>query len=336
MNQKVKIMITAPDPFLYRILAAILAALAVASIVRIIALRNEEEATRRKRLASLRTWWVLSAFMCGGLLAGRLGIFVLMSVVSCIAWFEITEMYGARPQDLPAIRAGYGLIVTNCLLSILGPVSLFVAFLPVTSLILLPVLLLVTGEPKGYIRSAGSLLWGIMFIGYGVSHAPLLMTLPQSSAGPAGPTGWFLFLVILTEANDIFQAIVGRLFGAHKRHRITPVISPNKTWEGFIGGMLLTVALAPLAAPWLTTLGRQAGPFSLAEPLQAWIGPILAALLIALAGFFGDINMSAVKRDAGVKDSSKLLPGMGGLIDRIDSLTMTAPVFVYFLIWWMA
>jgi phosphatidate cytidylyltransferase len=329
-------MITAPDPFLYRVLAAILAALAVASIVRFIALRNEEEATRRKRLASLRTWWMLAAFMSAGLLAGRLGIFMLMSVVSCIAWFEITEMYGARPQDRPAIRAGYGLIVINCLLSLFGPVSLFVAFLPVTSLIIVPVLLLIMGEPKGYIRSAGCLLWGIMFLGYGISHAPLLMTLPWSSAGPVGPTGWFLFLVILTEANEIFQAIVGRLFGAHKRHRITPVISPNKTWEGFIGGMLLTVALAPLVAPWLTTLGRQAGPFSLAEPLQPWIAPILVAILIALAGFFGDINMSAIKRDSGVKDSSNLLPGMGGVIDRIDSLTMTAPVFVYFLSWWMA
>ena len=61
----------------------------------------------------------------------------------------------------------------------------------------------------------------------------------------------------------------------------------------------------------------------------------MAAILISLAGFFGDINMSAIKRDAGVKDSSNLLPGMGGVIDRVDSLTMTGPVFVYFLIWWM-
>ena len=59
-------------------------------------------------------------------------------------------------------------------------------------------------------------------------------------------------------------------------------------------------------------------------------------ILISIAGFFGDINMSAIKREAGVKDSSKLLPGMGGVIDRVDSLTLTAPVFVYFVIWWTA
>jgi len=329
-------MITAPDPALYLILAALFGTLTVASIVRLAALRSAEETTRRKRLASLRTWWMLAVFMSAGLLTGRPGIFLLMSALSCAAWFEITEMFGARPQDRPAILAGYGLIVINYLLGLFGPVSLFVVFLPITSLFIFAFLLLIKGEPKGYIRSAGCLLWGIMFLGYGISHAVLLMTLPASSAGPAGPVGWFLFLVILTEANDIFQAIVGRLFGARKRHRITPSISPHKTWEGFLGGMLLTVALAPLMAPWLTTLGRQAGPFSLAEPLQPWIAPVLAAILIALAGFFGDINMSAIKRDSGVKDSSNLLPGMGGVIDRVDSLTMTAPVFVYFLGWWMA
>jgi phosphatidate cytidylyltransferase len=278
---------------------------------------------------------MLAAFMSAGLLAGRLGLFMLMSVVSCLAWFEITDMYGARPQDRPAIQAGYGLIVVNCLLSLFAPASLFVIFLPVSSLVVLPGLLLLMGEPKGYVRSAGCLLWGMLFLGYGVSHATFLMSLPWASAGPVGPTGWFLFLVILTEANDIFQALVGRMFGAHKRHRITPVISPNKTWEGFIGGMMLTAALAPLIAPFLTSLGREAGPFSLGEPLQTWAGPMLVAMLVAYAGFFGDINMSAIKRDSGVKDSSKLLPGMGGVIDRVDSLTMTAPVFVYFLSWWM-
>ena len=78
------------------------------------------------------------------------------------------------------------------------------------------------------------------------------------------------------------------------------------------------------------------GPLSLPETLQPIVGPVAIAILISFAGFFGDINMSAIKRDSGVKDSSKLLPGMGGVIDRVDSLTMTAPMYVYFLTWWMS
>jgi phosphatidate cytidylyltransferase len=329
-------MITAPEPALYWTIFAIFASLVAGSISRFIALRNAEEKKRRQRLASLRTWWMLATFVSAGLLAGRLGICLLLTAASCVAWFEITGMFGARSEDRLAIRAGYGLIVINYLLILLGSISLFSVFLPLGSLIALAVLLLIKDKPLGYIRSAGGLLWGMLFLGYGVSHAALLMILPTSSAGPLGPAGWFLFLVILTETDDIFQAIVGRLFGAHKRHRIIPTISPNKTWEGFFGGMLVIVVLAPVIAPWLTTLGQQAGPFGLPEALRPFVAPIFAAILISFAGFFGDINMSAIKRDSGVKDSSNLLPGIGGVIDRVDSLSMTAPVLVYFLIWWMA
>ena len=329
-------MITAPDPALYWTIFAIFACLIAGSTIRFVALRNIEEKKRRQRLASLRTWWMLATLVSAGLLAGRLGICLLLTAASCIAWFEITRMFGARSEDRLAIRAGYGLIVINYLLILLGAASLFPVFLPVGSLIALAVLLLIKDESKGYIRSAGALLWGMLFLGYGVSHAALIMILPASSAGPLGPAGWFLFLVILTETDDIFQAIIGQLFGMHKRHRISPTISPNKTWEGFFGGMLVIVVLAPIIAPWLTTLGQQAGPFGLPEPLRPFVAPMFAAILISFSGFFGDINMSAIKRDSGVKDSSNLLPGMGGVIDRVDSLTMTAPVFVYFIIWWKA
>ncbi len=176
----------------------------------------------------------------------------------------------------------------------------------------------------------------MLVIVYGMSHAAWLFIHPAASGGPAGPAGWFLFLLILTEADDIFQAIIGRAFGSNKRHRIAPVISPNKTWEGLLGGMLVTIVLAILLAPWLTTLSDPTAsiPLPLPEFLQRWAGPAVAGILITIAGFFGDINMSAVKRDSGVKDSGKMMPGMGGLIDRIDSVTFTAPTFVYFLAWW--
>lgn len=329
-------MITTPEPALYWTLFALFSSLIIGSITRFIALRNTEAGKRSKRLASLRTWWMLAIAVSAALLAGRLGICLLLAAASCIAWSEITRMLGARNEDRLAIRAGYGLIVINYLLILFELSSLFVVFVPITSIFCFAIMLLIKGEPQGYIRSAGGLLWGIMFLGYGVSHAAYLLTLPAAASGPLGQAGWFLFLVILTESNDIFQAIVGRAFGAHKRHRITPVISPNKTWEGFIGGMLVIITLSLLTAPWLTTVGQEPGPFAIAEPLRAWFAPILVAIMISVAGFFGDINMSAIKRDSGVKDSSNLLPGMGGVIDRVDSLTMTAPVFVYFLSWWMA
>ncbi|MCP4389383.1 MAG: phosphatidate cytidylyltransferase, partial [Gammaproteobacteria bacterium] len=284
MNHNKKIMIMANEATLYWAIIALFASLVAGSIARFVALRNSGEEIRRKRFASLRTWWLLAIVLSAGLLAGRVGICVLLASASCIAWFEITGIFGVRSEDKLAIRAGYGLIVINYLLILIESIALFAIFLPIGSFIVLAVLLLIKGEPRGYIRSSGSLLWAIMFLGYGVSHAALLMIIPATSSGPLGPAGWFLFLVILTEADDIFQAIVGRLFGAHKRHRITPVISPNKTWEGFFGGMLVIVILAPLIAPWLTTLDQQGGPFSTPESLRSWIAPVLAAILISFAG----------------------------------------------------
>jgi phosphatidate cytidylyltransferase len=232
--------------------------------------------------------------------------------------------------------AVYGIALLHYLLILLGQASAFLVFVPVGGLVILTVLQLLRGNPGGYIRTIGGLFWGMMVLIYGMSHAAYLFILPATSNGPAGPAGWFLFLVILTEADDIFQAIIGRAFGAHKRHRITPSISPNKTWEGLIGGMLVTIGLAILLAPWLTTLADGPGSPVLPEPLQRYAGAALAGVAVTLAGFFGDINMSAVKRDSGVKDSSGMLPGMGGLIDRVDSLTFAAPAFVYFLEWWAA
>ena len=87
--------------------------------------------------------------------------------------------------------------------------------------------------------------------------------------------------------------------------------------EGLLGGVATTTLLAWLLAPWFT-------PFS---PLHA----VLAGLLISLCGFTGDVVISAIKRDIGVKDSGSLLPGHGGILDRLDSLTYTAPLFFHFL-----
>jgi len=328
-------MISAPESALFAVIAALFVSLIVGSIARFIGLRNADLELRQKRFASLRTWWGLAIAVSVGLLLGRVGICVLLGLASSLAWNELTTMVGANKKDRSSIYTGYVLIVCNYSLILFGELSLHAVFLPLAAPAAFAVLLLVNDEPQDYIRRTGALVWGMLFLGYGVSHAALLMSLPATAAGPLGAAGWFLFIVVLTECDDIFQAITGRLFGKHKRHTIAPVVSPNKTWEGFLGGLLVIAVLAPIIAPWLTGLAQQPGPFELDGLLQVLLAPLLIAVLVSIAGFFGDINMSAIKRDAGVKDSSKRLPGMGGVIDRVDSLTMTAPAYVYFLLWWM-
>ena len=113
--------------------------------------------------------------------------------------------------------------------------------------------------------------------------------------------------------NDVAAFCSGKLIGGRK---IIPSVSPNKTWAGFVGGVVTTTVLGAVLGPWLT-------------PMRAEHGA-LAGFGIGLFGFFGDATLSAVKRDLGVKDAGSIIPGHGGVLDRVNSLMFTAPLFFHF------
>ena len=131
---------------------------------------------------------------------------------------------------------------------------------------------------------------------------------------PALNSAWLFYLFALTALNDIGQFIFGKTFG---RHKIVSRISPNKTWEGLGGGMLVSVLVSVILGSYLQLDGL----------------PRLAgfALLLSVGGFCGDVLFSAAKRFFGIKDFSQLIPGHGGILDRVDSLVITAPL-LYFAI----
>ncbi|MGD8925422.1 MAG: phosphatidate cytidylyltransferase, partial [Thioalkalispiraceae bacterium] len=114
----------------------------------------------------------------------------------------------------------------------------------------------------------------------------------------------------ITSLNDIFQYLCGKLFG---KMPLAPRISPNKTIEGAIGGILLTGLVVSLSLPWIVKI--------------TWPSAILIGVIIAALGIVGDLNISFIKRQANAKDSGASMPGHGGLLDRIDSLILTAPGF---------
>lgn len=120
---------------------------------------------------------------------------------------------------------------------------------------------------------------------------------------------WLFYLFILTALNDIGQFVAGKLFG---RHKIATTISPNKTWQGLAGGIFMSQMVSLVLGTYL----------SLAAPIRL----ALWGLLLSLAGFAGDLMFSATKRHLSIKDFSQLIPGHGGILDRADSLVLTAPL----------
>ncbi|KGE04484.1 phosphatidate cytidylyltransferase [Pseudohaliea rubra] len=137
--------------------------------------------------------------------------------------------------------------------------------------------------------------------------AVYLLTLPLGGA-------LMVALVLLVAASDIGAYFTGKRFG---RHRLAPAVSPAKTWEGFWGGVACSVAVAALLWMFLPVRLDHLGLAAV----------VAVALVTALTSVLGDLTVSMVKRESGVKDSSSLLPGHGGLLDRLDSLCGAAPTF---------
>lgn len=138
---------------------------------------------------------------------------------------------------------------------------------------------------------------------------PAWLTLALLLHLPAGPQ-WVLFLMLMVVGADIGGFLFGRYFGHTK---LAPQVSPGKTWEGVAGGVLLSMAIAVAGAYWF------------AMPSGGFLGLCLVTVLMSVVG---DLTESLFKRHAGLKDSGSLLPGHGGVLDRIDSMTAAAPVFL--------
>ncbi len=304
------------SPNVLWMLGGLFALLLVASAVQRLLMRRHPQRDFTELAARIRSWWVMVAVFALAIVLSPTVSVVFFGIVSFLALKEYLSIIPTRRADRRVLFWAYLAIPLQYYWVHIGWYGMFIIFIPVYLFLFLPFRMVLIGETRDFLRAAGTLHWGVMTLVFSLSHAAMLLRL-ESPALPAGGAGLLLFLVFLTQANDIAQYIWGKRFG---RHPIAPRVSPNKTWEGFAGGVASTTLLALLLAPWLT-------PF---DTVQA----AFAGLLIGGAGFIGDVTISALKRDIGVKDAGSLLPGHGGVMDRIDSLTFTAPLYfhlVYYL-----
>ncbi len=174
------------------------------------------------------------------------------------------------------------------------------------------------GRIEGASSRAGSRLLMLFYLALLPGHWILLRELPAQANLPYSAGGqWLLFAAGLTWLSDTFAYLVGSLLG---RHSLGSAVSPKKSLEGAIGGLLGTMLCAWLLAPYWT-------PF-----MSLW-QILTAGALISIAAQVGDFFESLLKRDAAIKDSGNIIPGHGGFLDRVDSLLFSLPVFYYFLIW---
>ncbi|WP_159566491.1 phosphatidate cytidylyltransferase [Budvicia diplopodorum] len=300
------------SPILIRALVVLFGLLIIASVTIAVLSRRSPERDWTELRQRITTWWWIVIVFSLAISTPRVISLTIFAIISFLALKEYLTLIPTRGSDNMPLLWAYIAIPIQYYWVGTAWYGMFLVFIPVYVFLFLPMRMVLIGNNKDFLRSASVLHWGVMTTVFAISHVAYLTVLPGSAPG-TGPL-LVIFLVALTESNDIAQYLWGKSFG---RIKVIPKVSPNKTLEGLIGGVLTTMLIA-----W--ALGGILTPLTAGES-------IFAGLLIGVTGFIGDVVMSAVKRDIGVKDSGKLLPGHGGILDRLDSLIYTAPLFFHFL-----
>lgn len=279
---------------------------------------DESRAVVANLNARIRAWWVMVA-VCGLAFCFGKGVtLVLFAVTSFCALREFISITPTRAEDHRSLVAAFYLFIPlQYWLIAVNWQSLFAILIPVWSFLLLPVLAVVKGETEEFLPRTARIQWALMLCVFCISHAPALLIL--KIPGFDGRNVLLLFfLIAVVQLSDVLQYAFGKLLG---RHKVAPRVSPAKTWEGLIGGGLSATAVG--AGLWWIT------------PFAPWQAAILA-LSIVLAGFFGGLVLSAVKRSLGAKDWGTMIEGHGGMLDRMDSVSFAAPVFFHLVNYFFA
>lgn len=248
-------------------------------------------------------------------------LFVLLAAASMVLalweFYLLAKKLQLKPDPVPGFVAGAALITISLQNQPRDQSLNILLFLLVIIVLVIATLIsaMLRGAPfDKMIGSAGATILGVLYVALLGTHLVLIRTgfEPQLSAHLLS----FFFLVLM--GADAGAYYLGRAIGKHK---MVPSISPGKTWEGAAGGVVAALAMATLAHFW----------FFRELPLK-WALPV--ALTMCVVGILGDLVESAMKRSASAKDAANILPGHGGLLDRLDSLLFNAPLIYYFAVFY--
>ena len=263
--------------------------------------------------STYRSWLVMAPIGLAVVFMGRAPAIIGTTLLAIFGFKEFARASGLY-RDWWMTGAVYAGIVTVGTASLLsqpqglepGPgwYGLFVA-VPVYAIALILLVPILRNRTRGELQRMSLGIVGFVYIGWMFGHLGFL-------ANAANAYGYLLYVVFATELNDIAAFTFGRLLG---RHPLRSEISPKKTWEGALGALTVSMIL-----PWLLRFSfPDFGPWQL----------ILTGLIVGVGGQLGDLSISVIKRDIGTKDMGGLIPGHGGILDRIDSLIYVAPLFLH-------
>jgi phosphatidate cytidylyltransferase len=265
---------------------------------------------------SYRGWLVIIPLLVGAIFLGREATIVFFTAVAVFGFKEFAratglydDWYMTGAVYLGILAVGVTSLVPDPNLDVPGWYGLFIA-LPVYVVAGLVVVPILRNRSRGQLQTLALSIVGFTYFGWMFGHLAFLANARHAYA-------YLLYLLVAVELNDVAAYVVGKLLG---RHPLRSNISPKKTWEGSLGALAVSLAL-PWAL-WFTF------PHFTPRDLVA------VGLIVGIGGQLGDLAISVIKRDLGIKDMGAAIPGHGGILDRIDSLIYVAPLFFHYTRYW--
>lgn len=304
------------EPLFAGLALGVVVLLACSTVVGIILQRHVRSAAARETVSNLnarvRSWWVMVGVFAAALVFGRTVTLGLFGIMSFLALREFMTLTPTRPGDHRTLFLSFFVVVPlQYWLIAIDWYGMFAVLIPVYVFAALPAVSVIAGDTQDFLARTAKVQWGLWLTVYALSAAPALLMLHNIPGYHLPRAMLLLFLMIVVQMSDVFQYVCGKLFG---RTLLAPSVSPSKTVEGLIGGGLIAVGIG--------TLLHVITPFS---PLQA----AGMSTVLVIAGFLGGLVLSAIKRDLGAKDWGSAIGGHGGILDRMDSVCFSAPIFFH-------
>jgi phosphatidate cytidylyltransferase len=270
----------------------------------------------KRTLSTVALWTVVAAVLWFYRTNGTLLLIGLISVLTLREFYQLMHAMGSRPFDKLGIFFGTLITLSPWFEArFLWPAHPLLAL----ATIVFSIRLLGERTPENRVESLCSTLFGLVYVGLLLGYVTRIVTpLPADTITPDGRLLIALWVIVVAKFCDMGALLSGLAFG---RHQMSPLISPKKTWEGAVGGVLFSMATGAIFAHF----ARHHFPPHM-TPLVA----ALCAAPIAVLGIVADLVESAIKRRADRKDSGATIPGIGGMFDLSDSILLAAPVG-YFL-----